>query len=253
VGVDWTPTPRTFVQAFTGDRFYGDWYGATVSHRFRRAELAADYTEEVTTTQFVEFVPGTLQLVDEFGNPILIDGEGVFLDFEFPDLVPDVYLRKRWNVRATGGGVRTSWALRGFDERREFQVNPVDEQVSGVSATVTRRLTSDSRADLNVFWEDFTTNDPADEDQERYGIRGGLTWLVAPRTSANVGAGWRRSEFEFDGREQDLWTAGAGLSVTLGRASSASVTYGYQQRDDNRRPNEDFRENRIVFTLSGQF
>jgi hypothetical protein len=29
--------------------------------------------------------------------------------------------------------------------------------------------------------------------------------------------------------------------------------YGYQQQDDNQRPDEDFRENRIVFTLSGTF
>ena len=253
VGADWTPTPRTFIQGFTGERFFGDWYGASITHRLRRAELAADYTEEATTTQFVEFVPGVFQLVDDFGNPILIDDETVFLDFEFPNLVPDVYIRRSANIRASGGGVRTDWALRGFDERREYQVNPVDERVSGLSAVLGRRVTSDSTANLNLFWEDFTTDDPVDEDQERYGVRGGFTWLVAPRTRANVRAGWRRSDFEFDNRSQDLWETGAGLSVTLGRNASASVVYGYQQQDDNQRPDEDFRENRIVFTLSGTF
>jgi uncharacterized protein (PEP-CTERM system associated) len=253
VGADWTPTPRTFIQGFTGQRFFGDWYGGSISHRLRRAELAADYTEEATTTQFVEFVPGVFQLVDDFGNPIVIDDEAVFLEFEFPDLVPDVYIRKRGNIRASGGGARTNWVLRGFDERREYQVNPVNEHVSGLSAAFGRRLTSDARADLNVFWEDFTTDDLADENQERYGVRSSLTWLVAPKTRANVRASWRRSDFEFDNRSQDLWATGAGLSVTLGRSASASVVYGYQQRDDNRRPDEEFRENRIVFTLSGTF
>ncbi|TVS08734.1 MAG: TIGR03016 family PEP-CTERM system-associated outer membrane protein [Gammaproteobacteria bacterium] len=252
-GATWTPTVRTFMEAFYGERFFGKTYGASLRHQFRRSQVAIDYTEAPTTLTNVIFTPTLFLVVDEFGDPILVDGDPLFLDFELPELVSDVYIAKRLTVSASGSGVRTRWVLRGFDERREYQVDPRDEHVYGVGATFSRRLTSDSTALLDLRWQEANyDNDPGRDDERVYGIRGSYTWRVAPRTRGNVQTSWQRSEFDIDNREEDLWTAGIGLSASLGRRTTASVNYRYSERDSTR-ADRDFQENRITLTLGATF
>lgn len=251
-GLTWTPRERTFMEAFYGERFFGKTYGGSLRHQFRRSEIAVDYTESPTTLTNVIFEPQLFPDLDEFGDPTLIDDEP-FLDFELPELVTDVYVSKRLTATASGSGARTRWVLRAFDERREFQIDPRDEQVYGVGASFTRSLTSDSSANLDLRWQEASFDgDPARDDERDYGVRASYTWRVAPRTRANVQAGWQRTEFDIDEREEDLWTLGTGLSATLGRQATASVNYRYAERDSTR-PDREYRENRIIFTLATTF
>ena len=252
-GVTWTPGPRTFMEAFYGERFFGKTYGATLRHQFRRSQVALDYTESPTTLTNVAFAPGVFQDRDEFGNPILTDDGEPSLDFELPELVSDVYISKRLTASASGSGARTRWALRGFDERREYQVDPREEHVYGVGLNLSRSLTSDSVANLDLRWQEATFEDePGRGDERDYGIRGSYTWRVAPGTRGNAQLGWVRSEFDIDDREEDLWTAGIGLSTSLGRQGTASVDYRYSQRDSTR-ADRDYEENRITFTIGATF
>ena len=252
-GVTWAPGPRTFMEAFYGERFFGETYGATLRHQFRRSEVAVDYTESPTTLTDVLFTPALFLVVDEFGEPVLIDGEPLFLEFELPELVSDVYVSKRLTASASGAGARTRWVLRGFDERREFQVNPRDEHVYGVGANLNRRLTSDSTASLDLRWQQSAFDGDATRDDERvYGARATYTWRVATRTRGNLQASWQRTEFDIDNREDDLWSAGVGLSTSLGRQATAAVNYRYQQRDSTQ-ADRDFEENRIIFSLATTF
>ena len=252
-GVTWNPGPRTFMEAFYGERFFGDTYGATLRHRFRRSQVALDYTESVSTLTDVLFTPEPFPVVDEFGNPVLTEEGEPLLDFELPDLVSDVYISKRLTATMSGSGARTRWSFRGFDQRREFQLQPRDEHVYGVGANLNRRLTSDSAAGLDLRWQQASFDgDAARDDERNYGARANYTWRVAPRTRGNLQASWQRTEFDIDDREDDLWSAGIGLSTSLGRQATASVNYRYGQRDSTQADRE-FEENRITFTLAASF
>ena len=156
-----------------------------------------------------------LRLVrDEFGDPIF-DPETGRPIFELADLRTGVFLRKRFSTGVSIRRTKTDWGLRIFDERREFEIDNRDERVQG--------------------------------------IVGDITWRVLPRTSVFGNLRVEESTFADErDREDTLWRARLGVNRDLGPRTSASIDYGYTERESNVADRE-YRENRLTASFTKTF
>jgi uncharacterized protein (PEP-CTERM system associated) len=213
-GAVWQPGPRTSMEAFYGERFFGETYGGIFNHRFRNSRFFMNYTETPTTVSRFDIVREVRPVVDEFGDPVFVDGEPVLEEVEFPDLDTGVYLSKRFTSGFTGQRRKTGWGIRIFDERREFELTDERERVQGVSANV--------------------------------------SWLMAPRTRLLVNGSVQQRDYRDTDREDTYYIFGTGLARDLGRRAIAALTYRYVERDGNQ-PENDYRENRVMASVRATF
>jgi len=210
VGATYNPDARTFMEAFVGERFFGTTYGGTLRHRLRTGQVFAIYDESLTTVNDFDIIRVVLPVFDETtGRPVIVDGEPVFVDLEFPDLQTGVYLRKRFEAGLTGELHRTDWALRAFDERREFELTDRDERVQGVV--------------------------------------GNVGWRATPRIRAFANLSLEESSFAGEDRDDTLIRLGLGVARELTPRSTGSIEYRYQDRDSDVDA-RDYRENRVTAT-----
>ena len=214
-GATFQAADRTFMEGFVGERFFGTTYGGTLRHRLRTGQVFASYDESLTTVNEFDIVRVVLPVFDETtGRPVIVDGEPIFVELEFPDLQTGVYLRKRFEAGFAGELRRTSWALRAFDERREFELTDRTERVQG--------------------------------------IVGNVGWQANPRTRLFANASYEDSSFADEDREDTLVRLGLGLARDLTPRTTGSIEYRYQERDSDVAA-RDYRENRVVATLRMEF
>ena len=199
---------RTFMEGFVGERFFGTTYGGTLRHRLRTGQVFASYDESLTTVNDFDIIRVVVPVFDDTtGRPVIVDGEPVFVELEFPDLQTGVYLRKRFEAGFAGEMRRTDWALRGFDERREFELSDRTERVQG--------------------------------------IVGNLGWRATPRTRAFANLSLEESSFAGEDRDDTLIRFGVGVARELTPRSTGSIEYRYRERDSDVDV-RDYRENRLV-------
>jgi len=97
--------------------------------------------------------------------------------------------------------------MRGFDERREFELTDRTERVQG--------------------------------------IVGNLGWRATPRTRAFANLSLEESSFAGEDRDDTLIRLGVGVARELTPRSTGSVEYRYRERDSDV-DERDYRENRLV-------
>jgi len=211
VGATLRTADRTFAEAFFGERFFGNTYGAELRRQLRDGRLFASYVEELRTVNEID----DLRLVrDEFGDPIF-DPETGRPIFELADLRTGVFLRKRFSAGVSIRRGKTDWGLRVYDQRREFEFDARDERSQG--------------------------------------IVGDITWRVLPRTSLSGNLRVEETTFADErDREDTLWRARLGVNRDLGPRTSASIDYGYTERESTVADRE-YRENRVTATLTRTF
>lgn len=202
---------RTFAEAFVGERFFGTTYGGELRRQLRDGRLFAGYVEDLRTVNEID----DLRFVrDEFGDPIFdpVTGQPIF---ELPDLLSSVYLRKRFSAGVSIRRGKTSWGLRIFDEKREFEIDDRRERVQG--------------------------------------LIGDVTWRVLPRTSLFGDFRIEESTFADErDREDTLLRTRLGVSRALGPRTSASLAYSYNERESTV-PDREYRENRVTATFTKSF
>ena len=145
-GVRWEPSDRTVAEARFGERFFGDSYWFSATHRARLLEFSASYSEQPTveTRQLSlgEFEPG------ELPPPVP--------DADFGRLTSSPYVSKDARAGVTAVGSRTRLGLTGFQVERDYLsgLRP-DEIGTGVALDATRQLASNLSADFAISYSDY--------------------------------------------------------------------------------------------------
>lgn len=212
-GVGWQ-SARTNMEAFYGERFFGETYGGSLNHRFRNSQFSMEYTEGLTTVSQFEIERLVVPVYDNAGNPVIVNGRPLLLVLEYPDLQTGVYLSRRFTLGFSGQRRKLTWSIRGFDERREFEATDRRERVRGLGVNFALSLASRTQ------------------------------WLI------NGSA--QNSTYQEDDREDYYYVLGTGIQRDLGPRTSTSLDYRYAERESNQ-PGNEFIENRISLSFRKRF
>ncbi|MCG5524367.1 TIGR03016 family PEP-CTERM system-associated outer membrane protein [Ectothiorhodospira haloalkaliphila] len=174
-GFTWLPTPRTSLDAFYGERFFGDTYGLTLNHRFRHAALSIAYSETVTAQSRVELVDPEADIVTD---PIE-DSSDLF------EIVPDVFISRQLTVSVSGQKSKVSWAVRGSRQEREFETARGDQNVNTLTTSASYQLAPRTSAQASLQWQG-TDYDVDNRKDDLYALSLGLSRTLGPRTSASL-------------------------------------------------------------------
>jgi len=223
IGFEWTPTPRTRLQATAGKRLEENSYGFEFRHRTRLTSWSATYAEAITTSRSLFVVPATTNtsgaldqiFLSQYPDPTerqravqefiaragLPPNLGAPVNF-FTD---ELFLQKRWVATAGLLGTRNTLVANVFWERR-------------------RALQGDA---IPAGAGDFAYS------QSIQMAGGGLAWSLrlTERTTWNFDVGYTRNDFLDADQVDDYAYLRAGLTRQLGPRLFASLTYRKQVRD----------------------
>src|SRR5262245_11622049 len=211
-GVNWTPTPRTNLNATYGHRYYGPNWNFNFSHRTRLLFINASYFEEITTqrSRLLQPLPfstaATLNsiLLGSIPDPVarqqavqnlITQGNlptTLFVPVEF--FTTDVFLSKTFQGSVGLNGARHSLFANFYSGTRESQ--------QSASSAV----------------GDFATSTTI----KQRGVSGNWNWRITQYDSTNFTLGVARNEFPSIGREDDItyfyWTYNHQFSPKLNGA-----------------------------------
>ncbi len=237
------PTSRTklnvgYVDSSVGLNTGGRWHGS-FSLRTRHSNWTAGYVEDtvvvqqvaglpitysdpVTGASIVNPQPGDLVRVEPYGISTRVPAGGVNqLQSALAtvagvpvNLTNEPYQRKRGQIGYAFNTGRTSAIVLVYDERREFLVSLVKQQVSGVSAN--------------------------------------LNWRFASRTSYLIDGSLNRIRYLATDRQDTFWYVGTGFQRRLSRNASATLMYRHTQRNSNQ-SGADYTENRLTLSVYMHF
>lgn len=215
VGLSWTPSPRTSIDAGFGKRFFGKNYFFDLSHRSRRTVWSASYNEDTSTVRQVQLERQLIPLVDAFGEPILVPGTDtqILIPVDTATLTNEVLIRKRFNADVAVKGRRTKANFGVFHERRDFQLTGDEETVFGLTAGADRRLSRHTSLKLSGRWQ--TTD-----------LRSGNT--------------------------QTFWRTTVGLTREFARDVSGALRYSHERQTSDLARDE-YAENRVTASVRVSF
>ncbi|MCG5510321.1 TIGR03016 family PEP-CTERM system-associated outer membrane protein [Ectothiorhodospira lacustris] len=202
-GFTWLPGPRTSLDAFYGERFFGDTYGLSFSHRFRHATWQVNYSESITSLSRIEFVPiGFIVVDDEL--LLIVD----------PQLVPDAYISKRLDVSVAGQRSKLSWGLAAALEERLYQTDRGDQEINSVSANLGWRVAPRTQATLSSQWQrsDYDLDSRKDD---LWNVSLGVSRTLGPSTSATLQYRYQERDSNQEGFEYQENRITATLSRTF--------------------------------------
>jgi uncharacterized protein (PEP-CTERM system associated) len=209
VGVRWTPSGRTTLEATYGIRFFGDRYFFNLSHESRRSRWRVSYDEVAYTArqaQIDEAVAargGAIPITDPVTGLPTVSGAGV------PRLSDEVYVQRRLSSGVGLEAGRNDFDILVFQEERDYQSTGVSDSFGGASVLWTRNISRLTYLDMSVGWTSVDTNtDLTDE------------------------------------RQDDLLSLHAGLRRELGRHLTSTIEYRRVERSSTD-PTADLVENRI--------
>lgn len=194
VGIGFTPSVRTSLQATFGKRFYGDTSSFSFNHQARKWTITAAYDETVTNIRQQQL-------------------RGIFFICppEIPDCTPEEAIAFGLDI-----GVRDG--------------TYIQESLTG---SLTYALAKSSLT-LSTFDRQRLFRDGSGPNDKTAGVTLGWNWKMGPRTSVNVGTGWTQYEFlTTPVRQDDRWFFRAGLQRSLASDLHASLNYNHQSRTSN--------------------
>ncbi|GAB6067012.1 hypothetical protein JCM13664_03300 [Methylothermus subterraneus] len=206
VTVTLQPTRRTLLQgsyqrnnvgSLTGNVFQG-----LIQHRTRHTVWQGRYFETVTTTQTVL---AEQQIFNEFGN---VDEQPVLVAINLPELVDEVFVRRRGELSFTGNTAKNTFNARVYQERRTFEVRKIESKVFGLYGSWTWRWGARTYSLVHGNWQ---TSDLAGGRGRGFGVQGGgnTFWIAAFRITrrlspdVNAYVEYRHQEQSSDSAELD--------------------------------------------------
>ena len=137
-------------EARYGERFFGDSFRFSATHRARLLEFNASYTEEPTVQtrelSLGGFDPGQLP------PPVQ--------DADFGRLTSSPFVSKEARAGVTAAGSRTTIGLTAFQWERDYLSGLLQDEIqTGVSLDATRQLVSNLSADFSVGYSDYERDD----------------------------------------------------------------------------------------------
>ena len=209
VGVRWTPSGRTTLEATYGKRFFGDRYFFDLSHESRRTRWRITYDEAPYTprqAQIAEAVAaggGAIPVIDPVTGLPTVSGAGI------PTLSDEVYVQRRLSGGLVVEAGRNDFDILVFQEQRDYQATGARNDLWGANILWTRNISRLTYLDLSAGW-----------------------------TSEETNSG------EVDERKDDLLGLHVGLRRELGRHLTSTIEYRRVERSSTD-PTADLVENRI--------
>jgi uncharacterized protein (PEP-CTERM system associated) len=234
-GFGWSPSRRTRIEASAGERFFGDTYNLSASHRTRvstwhlgYAEDLSDLTQSMLNAGLNDYVcvtsSGTvMNYPNQPYSPNLMDPELLgctAADGTPSDLRNGVFISKAARAGMTWGAGRLRYSLNAFDVRRDFQLADAEDRTRGVTAGVIHTTGPHTRVSSTLG---YTNN-----------------IIPAVLSVSNTD------------RDDDIYLFTLGISHQLDPTVLGGVTYQRQQRESNL-ASADFTENRVTATVSMTF
>ena len=218
------PTSRTALIVNYRDRDVGTnpgetWMGS-FNHRTRRTTWNASYLEDTTTQQeqqiqdgviFLSVDPNTGQV-----NPDPQPGDLTVIQNIGPivSLTDETIERKRAFGSVGWRAGRTGLQFSVFNEKRKFLSSLTEEETTGFSVSMNRRLAS--------------------------------------RSNLDVTGSWQRNKDDDNDSDRDFWSIQTRLGRQIGRRLDGSVLYRFSKQESSR--NDDgYEENRIEARLTAVF
>lgn len=186
-GVDWTPNPRTSVAVTYGERYLGNVFSGSASHRTRRTRLSLDFSRDVTNRRSSQLLDSFFFLVDSTtGNPIIDPNTGDPILVNIPELeqIDEDFLNTQLRGAVTVTGRRTTATLTANVAQRDYEVTDQDEDSYGFSLRLSRQLGGGYSGSLGGRYSH--TDGASDGDSDSYDVRMSLSKQLSPRTQASL-------------------------------------------------------------------
>lgn len=247
-GVDWAPTSRTLLNASYGERYFGKTQAVNFSHHTRNTVWSLGYTQDVTTTQSQGAVPAVVSveeyllqknqaaLAAQFPNEaarrqyvedyMAAQGFPLYLSDPISFLTNQVFLSKRLDASVGITAPKSSLVFTAYRVARESQENQ-------------------ATSCLLLGCGDFALS----SNITQYGTSASWQWRFGARTSSSITAGWTRSSFTSENREDTLRYLTAGVTQTVNPKISGGINLRHQERETSQ-PGNDSRENAVTARLS---
>ena len=147
-GLRWVPGANTSAEARVGQRFFGDSYYASVTHRAKVVLMELSYSEEPTVESLrvgsMEFVPGQLPPASPGTDPGRVSS--------------DPFIAKDARFALTAEGGKTAIRMTAYDTDRDYLSGTIaDETTIGGRLGATRQFAANLSGDLEVSYEDIET------------------------------------------------------------------------------------------------
>jgi uncharacterized protein (PEP-CTERM system associated) len=233
VGFGWSPSRRTSIEASVGDRYLGNTYSLTASHRTRVTNWNVSYAEDLSDlTQFLQNSgtvydylclgpDGSLALVENW--PYNFPPSPDCLAFGgTPGLVYDlrsgVFIAKTlragvsWNLR------KLTYALTYSDSRRIYTAVDAEDRTNSLGASVSYRMTAKTSANAAVT----------------------LTRTQVPTPLATIA------------RDDDLMALSIGVNHRFSDKLNGALIFRHTQRDSNVAAS-DYDENSLTGSVNLRF
>jgi uncharacterized protein (PEP-CTERM system associated) len=181
LGMIWTPSNRTTLEASFGEQLFGNSFDFSLEHEGRRSVWSAKYNEKVTNSRTEQ-----LELVAlNIDNPDVNEAPSVFV--ELPTLVDEEFLSKRFTLGMSLETRRSDLKVELFHESRSFQIVTNDETVFGAEFSIERQLSSATSATLATSFEQTQFRDEVNDGEEQtWDIDLSMTRQLTAKSSASV-------------------------------------------------------------------
>jgi len=243
VGFDWTPSPRTYLAATAGHRFFGGAYYADFRHRTRIANWSASYTQDVTTSR------------TEFFSPAISSTSG-YLNQLYSSSITDPTTRRAAvdSIMSERGLAPNIGAPVNFFSTQPFLMKRLQASAAGqgVRNIIVGNIFTESRSVVPGFAQPSTGDLSVSSKIEQIGTSVLWNLQVSARDTWNLGAQFTRNKFSDTDRVDDRTTVGLGFTRKFQARAFGSLLYRLRNNDSNQ-IGSSFTENSVEARLNLSF
>ena len=257
VGFGWSPTRRTSLEASVGERYFGNTYSFSGSHRTRSSRWTVRYSENVsdisqqflTQTSRIFWVCNTgvtgilVRETQDFTNPdptscvgpVSSGGLASLLTTYYGYSINDLVALNLLNI-AIANGV---YIIKSFNAGVSWDVGRLG---FGLSVQDTRRLYQAL----------------ADAQDQVQGVTGSVSYRLSPQTTANGSLSLTRNSVDAllvaggTARKDDILSLSVGLNRRFADKLNGALSFRHTQRNSNV-ANADYDENSLTASVSMSF
>ncbi|OYW39370.1 MAG: hypothetical protein B7Z35_04465 [Hydrogenophilales bacterium 12-61-10] len=252
-GLGWSPSRRTSVEASFGERYFGNTYSLSASHRTRVSRWTASYSENVSDI--------SQQLLDASSRVFWVcDGT---LRETAGITQPQEACPTNWDGPISAGQLATDYISLGLTISDLVAANLPGFGLAG-GVYVIKSFTAGVSWDIGRLGFGLSARDTKRIYQELggaqdhvQGLTGSVNYRVSPRTNSYSSLSLTRTNIDAaltggTAREDDLLSLSLGLSHRFAEKLNGALTLRHTQRDSNA-ANSDYAENSLTASVNKRF
>ncbi|MBU1394942.1 MAG: TIGR03016 family PEP-CTERM system-associated outer membrane protein [Gammaproteobacteria bacterium] len=252
-GFGWAPTRRTSVEASVGERYFGNTYSFSGSHRTRKSRWTVRYYEDVSDI--------TQTLLDQSSQLYFVCATAPHFPpaSDLAELPPPNCIGPypagllAFIYRDNYGVSTTDLIEAGFPTSIANGVYIIKGLTAGVSWDVGRLGFGLSAYDTRRFYQLL-----GDAEDQVVGVTGSVSYRLSPRTTARSSLSLSRTSTDIlltaggAPREDDLVSLSLGLNHSFADKLNGALIFRHTQRDSNA-ADADYEENRLTASVNMRF